>query len=142
MPVILNAALVIAVIVSLVKTYLELAVPPASRLHDATIRAVAVGLGVAGAVVQAGLDRPLTLHLAWDAAGQGLVYGLTAIASFHLVTGDYFGGTQGTATLGAIAAPATISAPAHTAPPTTAPAAPMSGYSAATLEPGILPPAV
>ena len=136
----LSGALIIAILISLLKPFLEQRFPQGSPLHDATIRFVAVLLGVGGSLADQAIGARLTAPLAWAAAQSGLLAAVTAIASFHLVTRSYFVEASA-ATL--LAPPVTITTPVHTAGlVATAPVAPAAGYSAATLEPGILPPAV
>lgn len=132
----LSGALIIAILISLLKPFLEQQFPQGSPLHDATIRFVAVLLGVGGSLADQAIGARLTAPLAWAAAQSGLLTSVTAIASFHLVTRSYFVEAS-TATLVAPAPPVTITTLVAPAPP-----APVAGYSAATLEPGILPPAV
>ncbi|MDE2103331.1 MAG: hypothetical protein KGL39_39185 [Patescibacteria group bacterium] len=83
----LSAGLIIALLVALIKPFIELAVPKDSSLHDGLIRAVAAVIGVVGEVANVTITHGgLTWILAWPAAGQGLIDSLTAVASYHLVT--------------------------------------------------------
>jgi hypothetical protein len=90
----LTPVLAIAVLVSLIKPFLERRVPTTNPLHDPAIRLLAVGLGVLGAL----LDYALNTHVATgaeleNALGSGLVAGVGAILTHHLVAGDMFSGS-------------------------------------------------
>ena len=106
----LSGALIIAILVSLLKPFLEQRFPQATSLHDATVRLVAVLLGVGGSVINQAVSTPLTAQLAWSAAQSGLLAAVTAIASFHLVTRSYFIEASVT-TLGPLTAPPPQQAP-------------------------------
>jgi hypothetical protein len=126
MPATLSAALVIAILVSLLKPYIEALVPPANSLHDGTIRLTAVGIGVLGEVLQTAVSGNLTPYAAWHAASYGELAGVTAIATFHLVTNSYFSPDPAAGTLRPPTEP-----PAPVEPP---------AYKAADLPAGMLPP--
>ncbi len=87
------AALLIAILVSLVKPFLERRIGPADPLHDPTVRLLAIGLGLG-----IGLGNYL-LHTdhpngpgAEGALGLGLTAGLGAIITYHAVSGSVFNG--------------------------------------------------
>lgn len=105
MPETLSAALVIAIVVSLIKPFVEARVPRGTPLHDGAIRVCAVLIGVGGELAARAVAGPLTARGAWDAAGAGMLAAITAIATFHLVTASYFSGDG------------TVLAPAAPAPP-------------------------
>jgi hypothetical protein len=87
----LTPILTIAILVSAIKPFLEQNLKPGDRLHDATIRLLALALGLAGLATDylihaapptaAGLERAL---------GGGLLAGVGAILTYHLVAGDVF----------------------------------------------------
>lgn len=114
----ISAGLIIAILVSLLKPFLEARISQANSLHDGTIRLVAVLIGVIGEVAHTAVTGQLTAQSAWNAAGSGLLDAVTAIAAFHLVTGNYFSLAGSVTQL----APSTI-APAAPAPAEPAPAA-------------------
>jgi len=133
-----GASLLIAGLMQVLKQLIERVVPPADPLHDSLIQLTAAFVGAAAFVIHAATLSPLVATSFWEAAGQGATAGMVAIGAYHVLGAAPSAGTANVATLGAIAAPVTITA----RPVATAPAAPAAGYSAATLEPGLLPPAV
>ena len=86
----ISAALVIAILVSLVKPLIELWLPPTAPAHDSVIRLLAVAAGVGGEIIRTAVDSTITLQSAWSAAGTGLMEGVFAVATYHLVTANYF----------------------------------------------------
>ena len=91
----LTPILAIAILVSMIKPFLERRVPIADPLHDATVRLLAVGLGLVGMTI----DYALHAHAISgpgleDALGGGLVAGVGAILTYHLVASDVFTGSK------------------------------------------------
>ncbi len=89
----LTPVISIAILVSLIKPFLERRLPAANPLHDPAIRLLAVGLGVLGTL----FDYAVNSHAATgmgieNALGSGLVAGVGAILTYHLVAGDVFTG--------------------------------------------------
>jgi hypothetical protein len=92
----LSSGLVIAVCMQFLKAIFERAgLKPTDALHDPTIQVVAGLVGVIGFVAHAASLAPLTGPVFWDNAAQGALAGLSAIVSFHVLSGP---GTQ-TATI-------------------------------------------
>jgi hypothetical protein len=91
----LTPVITIAILVSLIKPFLERRLPAANPLHDPTIRLLAVGLGVLGTL----FDYAVNSHAATgvgveNALGSGLVAGVGAILTYHLVAGNMFTGSK------------------------------------------------
>ena len=91
----LTPILTIAILVSAVKPFLETRLPRAAPLHDATVRALALALGIVG------MPADYLLHTAHasgpgieNALGSGLLAGMGAILTYHLVAGDLFGASR------------------------------------------------
>jgi hypothetical protein len=87
----LTAAARVAIAVSLVKPYVEARMPKGWSLHDATIRLLAIAMGIAAAVADY-LNH--TAHVSGpgvqNALGSGLAAGLGAILYYHIVSGNLF----------------------------------------------------
>ena len=88
----LTPILTIAILVSAIKPFLETRLPRTAPLHDAVIRVLALALGLAG------MPADYLLHTAHvsgpgleNALGSGLLAGMGAILTYHLVAGDLFG---------------------------------------------------
>ncbi|HLJ82336.1 MAG TPA: hypothetical protein VKT52_12665 [Ktedonobacterales bacterium] len=87
----LTGVAVIAVLTQIAKSCLEAAgIDPAGAWHDPLIWLVALLFGVGGYIAWAALTAPLTGHAAQLAATNGFQAALMAIATYHLVTHDYF----------------------------------------------------
>ena len=91
----LTPILAIAILVSAIKPFLERRVPIADPLHDATVRALAIGLGLLGMAT----DYVLHAHAVTgsgieNALGDGLVAGVGAILTYHLVRGGVLNAVQ------------------------------------------------
>jgi hypothetical protein len=91
----LTPVLAVAILVSLIKPFLERRVPTTNPLHDPAIRLLAVGLAVLGTL----LDYAVNAHAATgagleNALGSGMVAGVGAILTYHLVAGDVFTGSK------------------------------------------------
>lgn len=83
----LSAGVIIAILVSLLKPFLEVRVPPGAAIHDGLIRAIAVVIGVAGAVANTAIvGHGFAWLPAWNAAGAGLLDSITAVAAYHLTS--------------------------------------------------------
>lgn len=92
----LTPVLAIAIVVSLLKPFLEQRLPPTRPLHDPAIRLLAVVFGIVGMSLDylaRGNPTPLGLE---NALGSGLLAGAGAILTYHLVAGNLFGGASGT----------------------------------------------
>jgi hypothetical protein len=92
----LTPILTVAILVSMVKPFLEQRVPTARPLHDPLIRLLAIALGVIGMLLDYlahGAPSPLGLE---NALGSGLLTGASAVLTYHLVSGNLFGGTSST----------------------------------------------
>ena len=77
--------------VSAVKPFLEVRIRRTAPLHDATIRLLAIALGLAG------MSLDYLLHATRvsgpgmeDALGKGLLAGVGAILTYHLIAGNLF----------------------------------------------------
>jgi hypothetical protein len=91
----LTPVLAIAVLVSLIKPFLERRVSTTNPLHDPAIRLLAVSLGVLGTLLDYALNtRAATGTGIENALGSGLVAGVGAILTYHLVAGDVFSGSK------------------------------------------------
>jgi hypothetical protein len=91
----LTPVLAVAILVSLIKPFLERRIASTNPLHDPAIRLLAVGLGVLGTL----FDYTVNAHGATgvgleNALGSGLVAGVGAILTYHLVAGDVFTGSK------------------------------------------------
>jgi hypothetical protein len=87
----LTPILTVAILVSAIKPFLEVRLPRTAPLHDATIRLLAIGLGLGGMLANYLLH---TAHAGGpgveSALGDGLLVGVGAILTYHLVAGDLF----------------------------------------------------
>jgi hypothetical protein len=94
----LTPILTVAILVSAIKPFLEVRIPRTAPLHDAAIRLLAIGLGLAGMLADYLLH---TSHASGPgvetALGAGLLAGVGAILTYHLVAGDLFDGPLQTA---------------------------------------------
>lgn len=108
----LTPVLAIAIIVSLLKPFLERRFPVTDSLHDSAIRVFAVALGLVGLSADYLLNTSRLTGSGFEhALGNGLVAGVGAVLTYHLVTGSIFGGS------GAPTAPATsVAVPAPVDP--------------------------
>lgn len=87
----LTPVLTIAILVSILKPFLERRVPPAAPLHDAVVRLLAVGLGLLGMTADYLIHAPALNGAGMEnALGGGLVAGVGAILTYHLVAADLF----------------------------------------------------
>jgi len=91
----LTPILAIAILVSAIKPFLERRMPIADPLHDATVRALAIALGLLGMAT----DYVLHAHAVTgsgieNALGDGLVAGVGAILTYHLVRGGVLSAAQ------------------------------------------------
>lgn len=114
-PLTVTFAVVTAIIVSLLKVFIEMRVKPGLVLHDTLIRIVAIAVGMAVVLAD------YTLHAGnWqngsgveDALGRGLLVGIGSIISYHLITASAFDVlTPGESTV------VTVSQPPPVTPPT------------------------
>ena len=91
----LTPILAIAILVSAIKPFLERRVSPADPLHDATVRALAIALGLLGMVADYLLHgHAVTGSGIENALGDGLVAGVGAILTYHLVRGGVLNAVQ------------------------------------------------
>jgi hypothetical protein len=90
----LTSILAIAILVSLAKPFLEQIVPVTRPLHDPLIRLLAVALGIAGMAFDYVANGSPTLPGLENALGSGLLAGVSAILTYHLVSGSMPGATQ------------------------------------------------
>lgn len=84
-------------VMQMIKVWLETWLKQTDPKHDPTIRVLAGVLGTAAYVGHAWSLAPMTGQLFWNAAGQGFVAGLTAVATYHVadaVTSSQGGRTQ------------------------------------------------
>ena len=82
----LTPILAIAILVSAIKPFLERRMPIADPLHDATVRALAIALGLLGMAMDYVLHAcAVTGSGIENALGDGLVAGVGAILTYHLV---------------------------------------------------------
>jgi hypothetical protein len=89
----LSPILIIAILVSVIKPFLEVRIPRATPLHDAVVRLLAIGLGLAGMLADYLLRAARANGLGIEnALGSGLLAGVGAILTYHLVAGDLFDG--------------------------------------------------
>lgn len=94
----LTPVLAIAILVSTIKPFLEQRVAPSAPLHDAIVRLLAIALGLAGMLADYLLHAgTLSGSGVENALGSGLVAGVGAILTYHLVAGDVFGGARSSA---------------------------------------------
>ena len=93
----LTPILTISILVSLLKPFIEQTCPPVAPLHDALIRLLAITLGLTGMVLHYSLH---TQHISGpgieNALGSGLLAGVGAILTYHLVSGSLFPTTKPT----------------------------------------------
>jgi hypothetical protein len=88
----LTPVLTIAILISLVKPFVERRIPATDALHDPLIRLLAVALGVVGMALDY-LARAHPTSLGFEnALGSGLIAGAGAILTYHLVAGSLFDG--------------------------------------------------
>ena len=87
----LTAAALVAILVSIIKPFAEARMPRDWPLHDASIRLLAIALGLAGELADY-LNH--TAHATGpglqNALGSGLAAGLGAILTYHVVSGNLF----------------------------------------------------
>lgn len=100
----ISLVLVVAIVVSLVKPFLELAIKPANALHDTMIRLMAIVVGLIFAGIDYGVHGGSWGQgaLVEATAGRGLVAGVGAVLTYHLLTSsvwDTLGGSSTTVTV-------------------------------------------
>ena len=91
MQTLLSSAAIVAIIISLVKPFIELWIKPGDQIHDALIRLLALVMGLVGQLAYTATTSSLTTGTQmWSSASAGVEAGLTAIVVFHIVTASYF----------------------------------------------------
>lgn len=94
----ISLVLVVAIIVSLIKPFLELKVGLTNPLHDTAVRLLAIAVGIIGSALDfAAHNGSWSNGQAIEAlAGNGLVAGVGAVVTYHLLTGNVFDTFSGT----------------------------------------------
>jgi len=87
----LTGVIVIAILTQIAKSLLEAAgLSPNGPWHDPLIWLVALSFGIAGYVISAAIDAPLSGPIVRGAAADGFQAALMAIGAYHLVTHALF----------------------------------------------------
>lgn len=77
-------AAIVAIIVQIIKPYLERAIPPTSDLHDNTLQGIVVLLSLGGVVLEQG---PQVGGAAWASLiGTGFGTALMSLGGYHVIT--------------------------------------------------------